>query len=103
LLTLVTRIIIYDLSEHGDTNVGKAPLTNAEKQARYRAKHLETADSDRERLSLLLSAGTKQRLERVAKWHGHTSISSYIDALAKDEDTRIGDASKKIKKSKKGG
>jgi len=50
----------------------KRPLTNAERQARYRERHLESADGDKERAQFIFAVGTKKRLARVARHYGVT-------------------------------
>ena len=50
----------------------KRPLTNAERQARYRERHLESTDGDKERAQFIFAVGTKKRLARVARHYGVT-------------------------------
>jgi hypothetical protein len=48
----------------------KRPLTNAERQARYREKHVESVEGDKERAQFIFEIGTKKRLERIARHYG---------------------------------
>jgi hypothetical protein len=50
----------------------KGPLTNAQRQARYRERHMEGVDGDKERAQFIFAVGTKKRLARVARHYGLT-------------------------------
>ena len=67
----------------------KQALTLAERQARWRAKHMETDDAGKERLQLVVDTGTKARLQRIAKHHGHASITSLVETWAKEAAAEI--------------
>jgi hypothetical protein len=59
----------------------KRPLTNAERQARYRKKHLN-ADSDKERAQFVFAVGTKKRLGRIARHYRYPSATALIERWA---------------------
>lgn len=48
----------------------KRPLTNAERQARYRALHVDAVEGDKERANFVFKVGTKKRLARIARHYG---------------------------------
>jgi hypothetical protein len=54
----------------------KRPLTNAERQARYREKHMESIEGDKERAQFIFKIGTKKRLERIARNYGYLSATA---------------------------
>lgn len=60
----------------------KRPLTNAERQARYREKHLENIEGDKERAQFTFEMGTKRRLERIACHYGYPSATALIEQWA---------------------
>ena len=60
----------------------KRPLTNAERQARYRGKHLENIEGDKERAQFMFEMGTKRRLERIARHYGYPSATALIEQWA---------------------
>ena len=62
------------------------PLSAAEKQARYRQKHLK--DGTRERLQLVIDLHAKRALERLAHHNGLTQ-SAMLEKLVIDEQTRV--------------
>jgi len=55
-------------------------LTNAEKQARYRERHLGV-DGEKSRVQLFLSATAKAQLDRLARHKGYT-VTALIEGLA---------------------
>lgn len=61
-------------------------LTAAERQARYRQRHLQ--EGDRERLQLVVSLQAKRALERLARHHGVT-LAALLERLALEEQGRI--------------
>jgi hypothetical protein len=80
-------------------------MTEAEKQAnrvrvaRWREKHIESASGERERLQIVLEAGTKARLEKIAAHYGYRSITALIEGWAKQTASDIDeDTEKKAKK-----
>lgn len=60
----------------------KRLLTNAERQARYRQKHLENIEGDKERAQFMFEKGTKRRLERIACHYGYPSATALIEQWA---------------------
>ena len=60
------------------------PMTPAEKQARYRERHLQ--EGQRERLQLIVSTGTKRALERLARHQG-TSQTALFEKLILEAQT----------------
>jgi hypothetical protein len=65
----------------------KRPLTGAERQARYRKKHMESVDGDKERAQFIFAVGTKKRLARIARHHGLTPtkfIEQWTRQMASD-------------------
>jgi hypothetical protein len=60
----------------------KRPLTNSERQARYREKHLENIEGDKERAQFTFEMGTKRRLERIACHYGYPSATALIEQWA---------------------
>ena len=61
-------------------------LTSAEKQARFREKHL--VDGDQQRLQAVVSLPTKLGLARLAKHQGLTQ-TDLIERLVRDELGRV--------------
>jgi predicted DNA-binding ribbon-helix-helix protein len=61
------------------------PLTNAEKQARYRERHLEKGTKTRGHF--ILEATTKAKLLRLAH-HRNCSVTALIDDLAARAERR---------------
>jgi hypothetical protein len=53
----------------------KPALTNAQRQAAYREKHLKSEDGTGERLNVVIDAQAKRALERLAKYYGVTNKS----------------------------
>jgi predicted DNA-binding ribbon-helix-helix protein len=62
-------------------------LTNAEKQARYRERHLGI-DGEKTRVQLFLSVEAKAQLERVARHRGYT-VTALVEELAARADQNI--------------
>jgi hypothetical protein len=58
------------------------PLTNAERQARYREKHLEGVDGEKERAQFVFDVGTKKRLAKIAAHFGYKSSTDLIEQWA---------------------
>lgn len=61
-------------------------LSAAEKQARYRERHLK--EGERERLQLVISLQAKRALERLAQHHGLT-MAAMLERLALEEQKRV--------------
>ena len=47
------------------------PTSNAQRQAAYRARHLQADDGEGVRLNLIIGTHAKCALERLASAHGH--------------------------------
>jgi predicted DNA-binding ribbon-helix-helix protein len=62
-------------------------LTNAEKQARYRERHLGV-DGEKARVQLFLSASTKAQLDRLARRKDYT-VTALIEELAASAERRV--------------
>src|SRR5437660_10962146 len=62
-------------------------LTSAEKQRRYRERHLGVHGS-KERIQIFVSVQTKAQLGRLARHYGYT-ITRIIEDLVKDADRAI--------------
>jgi hypothetical protein len=76
----------------------KRPLTGAERQARYRKKHMESVDGDKERAQFIFAIGTKKRLARIARHYG-LSATALIEQWTRQEASEI--AEQKERKAKK--
>ncbi len=63
-------------------------LSNAERQARYRQRHLKSVDGEKVRLSLFLDLYAHLRLERIARHQGCT-ITALIEKWAANAEQRI--------------
>jgi hypothetical protein len=61
-------------------------LTNAERQRAYRERHF--ANGTKTRLEFVFDAGTKAKLERLARHKGRTAIS-LIDEWAASAERRV--------------
>jgi predicted DNA-binding ribbon-helix-helix protein len=61
-------------------------LTNAEKQARYRERHL-SVDGEKKAVHLFLSAPTHAQLKRLARHKGCT-ITALVEDLAASAERR---------------
>lgn len=62
-------------------------LTNAEKQARYRQRHLGR-HGEKARVQLFLSAGAKAQLGRLARRKDYT-VTALIEELAASAERRV--------------
>jgi predicted DNA-binding ribbon-helix-helix protein len=62
-------------------------LTNAEKQARYRKRHLGR-HGEKARVQLFLSADTRAQLRRLAHRKGYT-VTALIEELAASAERRV--------------
>ncbi len=60
-------------------------MTNAERQAAYRARHFKAADGERERLSLAVSVTAKAQLLRLTSCYGVTQREVVESLLAQAE------------------
>jgi hypothetical protein len=60
-------------------------FTNAEKQARYRDRHL--VDGNKRRVQLILDASTREQLGRLAHRKGYT-VTALIEELAASAERR---------------
>jgi predicted DNA-binding ribbon-helix-helix protein len=67
--------------------IASMALTNAEKQARYRERHLGV-DGEKARVQLFLSADTKAQLDRLAHRKGCT-VTALIEELAASAERRV--------------
>jgi hypothetical protein len=63
--------------------MAKRAMTPAERQARWRERHLESDDGGKEELHLVLAAGTKKRLQKIAERRGDRSITALIEQFAR--------------------
>jgi hypothetical protein len=61
-------------------------MTNAEKQRAYRERHLGV-DGEKARVQLILSAGTKEQLARLARHNGY-SLAALVEELATKAEQR---------------
>jgi adenylylsulfate kinase-like enzyme len=62
-------------------------LTNAEKQARYRERHLGV-DGEKVRVGLNLNAGTREKMGRLARHRGYT-ITALVEELVERAEQRV--------------
>jgi hypothetical protein len=62
-------------------------LTNAEKQARYRERHLGI-DGEKTLVQLFLSVEAKAQLERITRHNGYI-VTTLIEELAAQADEKI--------------
>jgi hypothetical protein len=62
-------------------------LSNAEKQARYRERHLGV-DGEKVRVGLNLNAGTRAKMGRLARHRGYT-ITALVEELVESEERRV--------------
>ena len=77
----------------------KRPLTNAERQARYRERHMESVEGDKERAQFIFEIGTKKRLERIALHYGYLSATALIEQWAAQVASEV--AEKEEREAKK--
>jgi hypothetical protein len=61
-------------------------LTNAEKQARYRERHLGV-DGEKVRVGLILNATTRAKMECLARHKGYT-ITALVEELIESAERR---------------
>jgi hypothetical protein len=61
-------------------------LTNTEKQARYRERHLGV-NGKKARVGLILDAGTRAQMSRLARHKGYT-ITSLVEELVESAERR---------------
>ena len=66
----------------------KQPLTNAERQARYRQRHIRDIDGRKRRLSLFLDLHARRQLERIAR-HKCYTVTALIEEWAAKAEQRI--------------
>jgi hypothetical protein len=64
-------------------------MTTAEKQRRYRARHLGV-DGAKERVQCFVTARAKAQIVRLAKYHGY-SITTLIETLAAEAERALVD------------
>jgi predicted DNA-binding ribbon-helix-helix protein len=62
-------------------------LTNAEKQARYRERHLG-ADGEKMRVGVNLDAATRTKMGRLARHRGYT-ITALVEELVERAERRV--------------
>ena len=64
-------------------------MTQAEKQRRYRQRHLGL-DGEKDRLQCMVSVQAKAQLTRLAQYHGY-SVTELIETLAADAERALVD------------
>jgi predicted DNA-binding ribbon-helix-helix protein len=62
-------------------------LSNTEKQARYRKRHLGV-DGEKARVGLILDASTRAQMGRLARHRGYT-ITALIEELVESAERRV--------------
>jgi hypothetical protein len=62
-------------------------LSNSEKQARYRQRHLGV-DGEKKRIGLILNAGTRAKMGRLARRKGYT-ITALVEELVENAERRV--------------
>jgi hypothetical protein len=62
-------------------------LTNTEKQARYRERHLGV-NGEKARVGLILDAGTRAQMSRLARHRGYT-ITALVEELVASAERRV--------------
>jgi predicted DNA-binding ribbon-helix-helix protein len=62
-------------------------LSNTEKQARYRERHLGV-DGDKARVGLILNATTRAKMDRLARRKGYT-ITALVEELVDSAERRV--------------
>ncbi|WP_190275874.1 transcriptional regulator [Thiorhodovibrio frisius] len=60
-------------------------MTNAERQRRYRERHLKDVDAQGERIALVVTVPAKAALTRLASWHGTTQRQALERALIESQ------------------
>jgi hypothetical protein len=73
---------------------------NAEAQARWRERHVDGVDGEKERLQLVLVIGTKARLRRIAEHYGYPSITALLESWATQTASDIDDAAERAAREK---
>jgi hypothetical protein len=63
-------------------------LSNAEKQARWRERHLDGSDATKTRLQFIFDVSTTKQLKRIAA-HKGCSVTSLIREWAANAERRI--------------
>ncbi|MBL8473666.1 MAG: hypothetical protein JNM98_17875 [Rhodocyclaceae bacterium] len=63
-------------------------MSNREKQAAFRARHIKGDEADRERLHLLVPVRVKRALERIARHHG-LSQAAMLERFILDAQDQI--------------
>jgi hypothetical protein len=61
-------------------------LSNSEKQARYRERHLDV-DGEKVRVGLIANATTRAKMERLARHRGYT-ITVLVEELVESAERR---------------
>jgi hypothetical protein len=80
----MARLWYNHISDAGAMSV---PLTNAEKQARYRERHLGI-DGEKMRVGLNLNVGTGTKIFRLARHRGYT-ITAFVEELVERTERRV--------------
>jgi predicted DNA-binding ribbon-helix-helix protein len=62
-------------------------LSNSEKQARYRERHLGV-DGEKVRVGLILDATTRTKMDRLARQKGYT-ITALVEELVESAERRV--------------
>jgi hypothetical protein len=62
-------------------------LSNSEKQARYRERHLGV-DGEKARVGLILNATTRAKMDRLARHNGYT-LTALIEELVESAERRV--------------
>jgi macrodomain Ter protein organizer (MatP/YcbG family) len=62
-------------------------LSNTEKQARYRERHLGV-DGEKARVGLILNATTRAKMDRLARRKGYT-ITALVEELVDSAERRV--------------
>jgi predicted DNA-binding ribbon-helix-helix protein len=62
-------------------------LSNTEKQARYRARHLGV-DGEKARVGLILDAGIRAKMDRLARHKSYT-ITALVEELVESAERRV--------------
>jgi len=63
--------------------------SNAQRQAEYRKRHLKDINGKHERLNMVISYMTKNKLERLASYYGVTQIEMLKRVITKAEDNLL--------------
>jgi hypothetical protein len=62
-------------------------LSNTEKQARYRARHLGV-DGEKARVGLIIDASIRAKMDRLARHKGYT-ITALVEELVESAEQRV--------------